>query len=76
MNIRSHEVFEEQRRMSIGDMETNDPVTSQVPEESNEMDRREGSRRYSLVVRRVVEKASADGQFSLFFVIKMMNPSE
>lgn len=45
MNIRSHEDFKLQCRMSIDDTETNDLVTSQVLEEaqveSNEMDRRE-----------------------------------
>lgn len=44
MKIRSREDFKEQRRMSIGDTETNDLVTSQVPEEaqveSNQTDRR------------------------------------
>lgn len=45
MKIRSREDFKEQRRMSIGDTETNDLVTSQVPEEaqveSNQTDRRQ-----------------------------------
>lgn len=44
MKIRSREDFKEQRRMSIGDTETKDLVTSQVPEEaqveSNQTDRR------------------------------------
>lgn len=46
MNKRSHEDLKEQRKMSVGDTETNDLVTSQVPEEAqvglNGIDRKEG----------------------------------
>lgn len=80
MKIRSREDVKEQRRMSIGDTETNDLVTSQVPEEaqveSNQTDRRR--RAGDATVGGGwggAENKRVDGQFSLFFVIKMMNPS-